>query len=149
MTDHEHEPAGQARQQAQAGSTTGATMLLLDTDLFFAVKVEDTLKHAGFTTRVVKTEAGFARALADTPPPDIAMVNTAARGVDFRQAISLASAAGVPVIAFGSHVDLATQEAARQAGASRVIANSRVASDLVGIVERTLRRATDPGAANE
>lgn len=123
-------------------------MLLLDTDLFFAVKVEDTLKHAGFTTRVVKTEDAFARALADTRP-DIAMVNTAARGVDFRRAIAVARAAGVPVIAFGSHVDLATQEAAREAGASRVIANSRVASDLVGVVERTLWRAHDPGAADE
>ena len=146
MTDHEHERAGQA--QPAAGPPAGAAMLLLDTDLFFAVKVEATLKHAGFTTRVVKTVEAFARALAETPP-DIAMVNTAARGVEFRQAIALARAAGVPVIAFGSHVDLATQEAARQAGASRVIANSRVASDLIGVVERTLRRAPDAGDADD
>jgi DNA-binding NtrC family response regulator len=120
-------------------------ILLLDTDLFFVVKVTDTLKHAGYTTHTVRTEADFARALAEAPPT-VALVNTAARGVDFGRAIQLARKAGVPVVAFGSHVDVATQAEARRAGATRVIANSKVASDLPGVLERTLRStsAIDP-----
>ncbi len=47
----------------------------------------------------------------------------------------------MPVIAFGSHVDLETQAEARKAGATRVIANSKLAADLPGIVERALRTA--------
>lgn len=123
-----------------------ATVLLLDNDLFFVVKVTDTLKHAGHTTAAVRTLEDFSRRLdpGDTAAkPDLALVNTAARGLDFRAAIAQARAAAVPVIAFGSHVDLATQEEARRAGATRVIANSRLASDLLGIVDRALRRSPE------
>lgn len=120
------------------------SVLLLDTDLFFVVKVTDTLKHAGYTTTTVRAEADFARVLAERPPA-IALVNTAARGVDFRRAIRLARDAGVPIIAFGSHVDLRTQEEARQAGATRVIANSKLAADLPGVVERALRQFSRGG----
>jgi DNA-binding NtrC family response regulator len=132
--DEDQAPIG-ASQEGPEGRTQ---VLLLDTDLFFAVKIADTLKHAGYVTRTVRSEADFARVL-DEAPPALAMVNTAARGIDFQRAIQRARAAAVPVVAFGSHVDVETQEAARRAGATRVIANSKVASDLPGVVERTLR----------
>ena len=96
-----------------------------------------TLKHAGYTTRTARTLDAFTQGLADKP--DIALVNTAARGVDWRAGIAAAREADVPVIAFGSHVDLETQAEARKAGATRVIANSKLAADLPGIVERALR----------
>ncbi|HUY76219.1 MAG TPA: hypothetical protein VMV29_05585 [Ktedonobacterales bacterium] len=128
-------------------------VLLLETDLFFQVKVVDTLKHSGFTTRTTRTLDEFLRWLGSNDQgragddgaehslrPDIALVNTAARGVDWQAAIRAARAVGAPVVAFGSHVDLATQEAARQAGATSVIANSKLASDLPGVVERALRK---------
>jgi len=119
------------------------TVLLLDNDLFFTVKVSDTLKHVGYVTQVVRTEADFARALA-TARPRIAIVNTAARGLDFRQAIARAREAGVPVVAFGAHVDTQTQAAAREAGAARVVSNAKLAEDLPGILDRTLRNAAAP-----
>jgi CheY-like chemotaxis protein len=116
------------------------TILLLDSDLFFVVKVTETLKHAGYATTTARDDAAFARALAESPPA-VALVNMAARGVDFRRAIHLARDAGVPVIAFGPHVDLQAQEEARHAGATRVVANAKLASDLPGLLERTLLRA--------
>jgi len=121
------------------GSNDPERALLLDTDLFFAVKITDTLKHVGYLTRTVRRIEAFAEALA-ADRPVVALVNTAARGVDWRAAIAEASAAKVPVIAFGSHVDLGIQEEARQAGATSVIANAKVASDLPGVVARALRR---------
>jgi DNA-binding response OmpR family regulator len=121
------------------------SVLLLDSDLFFSVKITDTLKHAGYATTTARTEADFASALAKNPPA-IALVNTAARGVDYRRAIHLARDADVPIIAFGSHIDLRTQEEARQAGATRVIANSKLAADLPGVLERALRRSPTGGA---
>ena len=111
--------------------------LLLDNDLFFVAKITTTLKHAGYPTRTARTLDAFTQGLAEKP--DIALVNTAARGVDWRAGIAAARAANVPVIAFGSHVDLETQAEARKAGATRVIANSKLATDLPGIVERALR----------
>jgi DNA-binding NtrC family response regulator len=111
--------------------------LLLDNDLFFVAKITTTLKHAGYTTRTARTLDAFMQGLAGKP--DVALVNTAARGVDWRAGITAARDADVPVIAFGSHVDLETQAEARKAGATRVIANSKLAADLPGIVERALR----------
>jgi DNA-binding NtrC family response regulator len=117
--------------------------LLLDTDLFFVAKISATLKHAGYVTRTVRTLDAFSQGLAEKP--NIALVNTAARGVDWRAGIAAAREAGTPVIAFGSHVDLETQAEARAAGATRVIANSKLATDLPGIVERAVRA----GAAHD
>jgi hypothetical protein len=115
--------------------------LLLDNDLFFVAKISATLRHAGYTTHTARTLDAFTQGLADRP--DIALVNTAARGVDWRAGIAAAREADVPVIAFGSHVDLETQAEARKAGATRVIANSKLATDLLGIVERALRAGSE------
>ena len=119
-----------------------ARILLLDSDLFFVVKVRTTLQHAGYDVRTARTAADFTRRLAEDAPA-LALVNTAIAGQDWRGAITAARAASIPVIAFGSHVDLETQQQAREAGATRVIANSKLAADLPGIVARTLR-ATSP-----
>lgn len=124
-------------------SDVAAHALLLDNDLFFVAKVTGTLKHAGYTIRTVRTAADFASALAAPGAPfAVALVNTAARGVEWPAAIASAREAGVPVIAYGPHVDLETQEAARHAGATRVITNSKLATDLPWIVARTVRRST-------
>lgn len=119
-----------------------AHALLLDNDLFFVAKVTGTLKHAGYTTRTVRTAADFAAALTEDAQFAVALVNTAARGVDWQAAITTAREARLPVIAYCPHVDLETQEAARRAGATRVIANSKLATDLPQIVARTVRRRT-------
>jgi DNA-binding NtrC family response regulator len=126
--------------ETSAGATGAAPPLAiaLDNDLFFAVKVADTLRHAGYETRTVRTLDAFVAALTDGPA--IALVNTAARGVDWRAAIAAARDASIPVIAFGPHVDLAAQEEARGAGATAVISNAKLASDLPGVVARTLHR---------
>lgn len=115
--------------------------LLLDGDLFFAVKVADTLKHAGYTTRTTRRTEDFAAALAGERP-QVALVNAGARGVDWRAGVSAARSAGVPVVVYAPHVDVATHEAARAAGATSVIANSKLASDLPGVVARALRRGS-------
>jgi DNA-binding NtrC family response regulator len=61
--------------------------------------------------------------------------------VDWAQAIGAARELALPVIAYGSHVDTETMAQARAAGATRVIANSKLAADLPAIVAQTLRRA--------
>lgn len=113
--------------------------LLLDTDLFFAVKIADTLKHVGYTTRTVRRAEAFAAALA-SDSPEIALVNTAMPASAWRDALHAARAAGVATVAYGSHVDVETQQQARDDGATTVIANSKLAQDLPGVVARALRR---------
>lgn len=120
--------------------------LLLDPDLFFAVKVSATLKHLGFDTITTRQLADWTRR-AQGEQFDIALVNTAARNVDWVAAIGVARQAGLPIIAYGAHVDSEAQAQARAAGATRVIANSKLAADLPAIVEQTLtrvKRASEP-----
>lgn len=124
----------------------GAEVIALETDLFFAVKIKDTLKHAGYATRVIRTVESLRESLANGGYR-IALVNLAARGADWQAGIHVARDAGVPVIAYGPHVDLGAQTAARQAGATRVIANSRLA-DLPALIERTLARASSSQAVS-
>ncbi len=112
--------------------------LLLDVDLFFVAKIGETLRHAGYETNTARDAVAFERLLDETNPA-VALVNFAGRGIDWRAAIAAAHAADVPVIAYGPHVDVALHEAARQAGADRVIGNSKLATDLPAIVARTLR----------
>lgn len=114
--------------------------LLLDPDLFFAVKVAAMLKRIGFETTTVRRAPEWAQRVAEGRY-SVALVNTAADGAGWRAAIASAREAGLPVIAYGSHVDVETQAEARAAGATRVIANSKLATDLPTIVEQTLRRA--------
>ena len=120
-------------------------VLLLEKDLFFIVKVRDTLSHAGYETQVARSAEDFARKLAANMPA-LAIVHTGLAGVDWEQVISEAKAAQVPTLAFGSHIDLEAQQAARRAGADRVIANSKLANNLTAIVERMVNKG---GAALE
>jgi DNA-binding NtrC family response regulator len=125
-------------EESGANGTALKPVILLDTDLFFVVKVRTTLQHAGYDVQIARSLADFTRRLA-ADAPALALVNTAIVGVDWRAAIEAAREAQIPSIAFGSHVDLETQQAARDAGATRVIANSKLAADLPGIVARTLQ----------
>ena len=133
------EPAQQG--DAPGGSDTARLALLLDNDLFFSVKVADTLKHAGYQTRTARSGDDFAAALAASLPA-VVLVNTGGRGLDWRAGIRAAREADVPVVAFGSHIDLATQDEARKLGATSVIANSKLAGDLASVIERAIRRGS-------
>jgi len=113
------------------------TILLLERDLFFRVKIQDTLRPLGYETVVARNQEDFVRKLSASAPV-LAMVNTAIAGVAWEQVIAQAKAAGLPTLAFGPHVDLEAQQQARQAGADRVISNSKLAKDLPAIVMRML-----------
>ena len=78
----------------------------------------------------------------------LAIVNTATNGVDWETAIRKARAAGLKVLAFGSHMDLEARSKALEAGAQRVVANSKFTSDMPGLVKRMLDEP-DASSLNE
>lgn len=120
-------------------------ILALEKDLFFAVKMRDTLRHYDMEVTTVRTLPAFERHLAATAEePELVIVNTATTGVDWEEAIRLARAHSVPVLAFGSHMDLEARAKALKAGALRVVANSKFTSDMPGLVQRMLN---EPGIA--
>src|SRR6266480_6627656 len=115
-------------------------ILALEKDLFFSVKIRDTLRHHGMEVTIVRTLPAFMQRLVVTgeEKPALVIVDTATTGVDWEAAIRQARKHGFPVLAFGSHMDLEARAKALQAGAQRVVANSKFASDMPGLVNRML-----------
>jgi len=122
-------------------------ILALEKDLFFSVKMRDTLRHYNMEVKVVRTLPAFEQNLATTgdEKPALVIVNIATTGVDWEAAIRQARAAGLTVLAFGSHMDLEARARALQAGAQRVVANSKFSSDMTGLVKRMLDEPDAPG----
>src|SRR3989440_6935383 len=123
-------------------------ILALEKDLFFSVKMRDTLRHHEMEVTTVRTLPAFEQHLAATEDkrPALVIVNTATQGVDWEAAIRQARAHGLPVLAFGSHMDLEARAKALQAGAQRVVANSKFTSDMPGLVKRML---SEPVVTND
>ncbi len=115
-------------------------ILALEKDLFFSVKMRDTLRHHDMEVTTVRTLAAFEQRLTASgdEQPALVIVNTATSGVDWEAAIRAACAQGLPVLAFGSHMDLEARAKALQAGAQKVVANSKFSSDMPGLVRRML-----------
>ena len=122
-------------------------ILALEKDLFFSVKMRDTLRHYDMDVKTVRTLDAFEQGLKANGDdrPALVIVNIATRGVDWEAAIRQARANGFSVLAFGSHMDLEAREKAIQAGAGRVVANSKFTSDMPGLVQRML---SEPGGAS-
>jgi len=115
-------------------------ILALEKDLFFSVKMRDTLRHHDMEVKAVRTLSAFEQGLtaSDDEKPAMVIVNTATTGVDWETAIRQTRTAGLKVLAFGSHMDLEARTKALQAGAQRVVANSKFTSDMAGLVKRML-----------
>jgi DNA-binding response OmpR family regulator len=115
-------------------------ILALEKDLFFSVKIRDTLRHHAIDATTTRTLAAFEQRLAagDAERPQLVIVNTATVGADWEAAIRAAHALNIPVLAFGSHMDLDARAKALQAGAQKVVANSKFSSDMPGLVKRML-----------
>ncbi len=119
-------------------------VLALEKDLFFAVKIRDTLRHYDIAVTTVRSLAAFEQALQTTSDqteqkPGLTIVNIATTGVDWEAAIRYARSQQLPVLAFGSHMDLDARARALQAGAQKVVANSKFAKDMPGLVQRMLQ----------
>lgn len=124
-------------------------VVALEKDLFFSVKIQDTLRHHDMEASIARTLPAFEERLDANGEerPSLAIVNIASRGLDWEQAIRSAHDRGYPVLAFGSHMDLDARARALQAGAQRVVANSKFATDMPGTIHRVLEQA--PPIANE
>ena len=120
-------------------------ILALEKDLFFSVKMRDTLRHYDMEVKTVRSLSAFEESLTAEDEEELALVivNIATIGVDWETAIRKARTAGLKVLAFGSHMDLEARSKALEAGAQRVVANSKFTSDMPGLVQRMLDEPDD------
>ena len=122
-------------------------ILALEKDLFFAVKIHDTLRYHNIEVITARTVSDFEQKLVSdsNKRPALTIINIATKGVDWEAAIRAARASGLPVLAFGSHMDLEARAKALQAGAQKVVANSKFVSDMPGLVRHLLEESGTPG----
>ena len=116
-------------------------ILVLEKDLFFTEKIRDTLKHHDMSVTIARNLATFEQRLSETNDaehPALVIINTAIRGVDWEATIRAARAKNLPVLCFGSHMDLEARAKALAAGAQKVVANSKFSKDMPGLVTRML-----------
>lgn len=119
--------------------TATKKVIALEKDLFFAVKIRDTLRHHQMNAITLRNVAAFAEQINNEETrPDIAIVNTATVGIDWEEAIRIARSHGLPVLAFGSHMDLDARNRALQAGANKVVANSKFARSMPDLIQHLL-----------
>jgi CheY-like chemotaxis protein len=112
-------------------------------DLFFAIRICETLAPRGYRVDVAKSRGAFDTLIAAAGLPALVIVDLAFVASDPPALIAALRAAPrtatLPILAFGSHLDRAARDAAREAGADRVVANSKLAEALPELVARYAR----------
>jgi hypothetical protein len=106
-------------------------------DLFFADRLGNALRQLGHQGRVVDVSMEGTEPL---PAGIDLLVADLEAGEPALAAIRAAREAGVPVLAFGPHTDLALRESALTAGATRVVAKSKLTTSFPELIEELIQR---------
>jgi CheY-like chemotaxis protein len=105
--------------------------LLLCDDLMFTSRITGTGRALGLTIKPIPSQADL-EALASKEAPSCVLIDLANTGLVIADLVRKLRPEGkVPYfVAFGSHVDAATLNAARQAGCDLVLPRSKFAEEL-------------------
>lgn len=110
------------------------SILALIGDLFFSERVEEAAKRHGYTVETVSDARAFLRSLSEERPAMV-IVNLAPYGPESFDLIREASRIGIPVLAFGPHVDKEARRSARDAGARAAVTNSQLVRELPALIQ--------------
>jgi hypothetical protein len=106
-----------------------ARVLAIAPDLFFASKIDATLKSAGHEVTIVSWVEG-------PMPNDPQVVIVDLDNTDWEANLPT----GAPKLGFYSHVDVETRRRAEEAGFDLVVPRSRMARDMPALVDGLLQR---------
>jgi len=90
-------------------------------DLMFSTRVRDAARRHGHDCRIVTRAGDVADHLAGA---DLVIIDLMVPGGGALEAVAAAVAAGVPVVAYGEHVQADVLQAGRDAGADEVVTRS-------------------------
>ena len=118
----------------------GAKLLVVMSDLFFSVKINDAAKKLGSSTEFVKDAERALEKAKSRPPLIIVDLNTTTLdAVGLVRAIKAnAETAAIPVVGFLSHVQTQLRWDAEQAGCDTVVARSAFAQNIETILQQYL-----------
>jgi CheY-like chemotaxis protein len=113
--------------------------LLLCDDLMFTSRITGTAQALGLTLNPVKSQEQL-EALATQQAPSCVVIDLANPGLIIQDLVQKLrpQGQGAYLVAFGSHVDVATLNAARQAGCDLVLPRSKFIEELPTALPRWL-----------
>jgi FixJ family two-component response regulator len=114
--------------------------LVLNKDIFFGVKIGNALRQQGFEVIFrPATDAFVATARAERPGLGIIDLNLQP---DWDAIAAFVAEAGeeMPILVFGSHLDVDGLRAAKSAGVARVVSNGEFHRNMIELVNRYIRR---------
>ena len=113
--------------------------LLVTGDLIFSTKITGTARMLGLQVQVIGSPGSVVERIRTESPRSI-FLDLSVAGLTselIREIVS--AAAGNPVVAFGTHVDTARLQAARDAGCTEVMPRSRLSAELPQLLTQYLR----------
>lgn len=120
-------------------------IILLIPDLFFSVKVADAARALGYPTRDVANADALIAAVRAGAAGVVLDTQERSGWQDAVQSLKADPAtAQVPILAFGSHVDVAASRAAVAAGCDRLVTRGKLSRELPDL----LRSLTPPPASD-
>jgi NAD(P)H-dependent flavin oxidoreductase YrpB (nitropropane dioxygenase family) len=111
------------------------TILLFVPNLFFSTQVEETARRMGYNVESISGDADFDAVIAQKHPA-LVLLTFERTGEAWQNLASAARRAGVKILAFGSHMNVAAFKRAKELGCDEVVANSRLSAELPMLLEK-------------
>jgi hypothetical protein len=119
-------------------ASSAPTIVVLNRDLFFGVRIGNLLKSAGYSPIFAKTTPEFLDALYSSQ--NLPVLGIVDLGASPDWASIQAQPRSIPILAFGPHKDTDALRAAKSAGVTRVVSNSEFHKNALALIERYARR---------
>lgn len=114
------------------------TVLAMVNNLMFSVRIGEVAASMGGLVTLVSTNEEMIEKL--DIHPSLLILDLTAVQPGWQDVVAQAKAAGVPVLAYGPHVNVEAREAAEQAGCDDVVANSKLSLDLPNLLAKYLQK---------
>ena len=117
-------------------------IIVLNRDLFFGVKIGNILRGLGYRVAFVPTTDSFVERLRTGDPSLVLGIIDMGTGVEWPTITGVTGDSGpkIPILAFGSHLDVEGRRAAKAAGVTRILSNGDFHRDMVPLVDRYARK---------
>ncbi|HEU4965184.1 MAG TPA: hypothetical protein VFV52_15255 [Bacilli bacterium] len=116
------------------------SVLAMVNNLMFSVRIGEVAATMGGIVNLVTTNEELVEKLEIHPSLVILDLTAVTEG--WEEVVAKAKSAGVPVLAYGPHVDVEARQAAEAAGVDEVVANSKLTLDLPNLLAKYLARAS-------
>ena len=116
-----------------------ATLVMLIPDLFFSVRVADTVRALGHTPREVPHAEALVSAANENAAAIVIDTQERTGWQDAVQTIkSNPATAHIPILAFGPHVDVAASRTAVGVGCDRIVTRGKFSKELPQLLQTLL-----------